>query len=120
MSGLTNGKWIAVSLTGASVPPGYYHYTTLTIASLKDNNCDLGTFALEIGEILDQQVGREEEKESVPGCVRVCMCVVGVERTLPRQQSNPSPCVYVCDCHLAGFCAKHLRNPTTGRPHQME
>lgn len=78
MTGLSNGLWISISLSGFFVPPGYYHYTTLTIESLKEKNCDIGTFAFEFGKILNEQVG----KESMNECARVYECIFKVERTL--------------------------------------
>lgn len=65
VSGLTvtggiEGKWLIFSLTGGSIPPGYYHFTTLGVSGLE--TCDEESFRLTKGVVSDPAVsgGRGE------------------------------------------------------------
>ena len=56
ISGTVDGKWLAISPEGSTVPAGYFHFTTLEIASLKATGCDPGSFGLIDGVVVNQEV----------------------------------------------------------------
>lgn len=54
--GSFDGKWLAFSLVGNTIPPGYYRFTTLVVDSLSANGCDPDSFVLDGGVISDIMV----------------------------------------------------------------
>ena len=61
VTGGIEGKWLIFSLSGGSVDPGYYHFTTLAVTGL--DTCDEGSFRLTKGVNSDPAVGLVERGE---------------------------------------------------------
>ena len=62
VTGGIEGKWLIFSLSGGSVDPGYYHFTTLQVTGLE--TCGEGSFRLTNGVNSDPAVGCGGKGES--------------------------------------------------------
>lgn len=58
-----DGKWLAFSLQGNTIPPGYFHLTTLNINSLESYGCDPDSFGLIGGVVTDINVRKKHKKK---------------------------------------------------------
>ena len=61
VTGGIEGKWLIFSLSGGSVDPGYYHFTTLQVESLSATGCVEESFRLSLGVNSDPTV-RQQNK----------------------------------------------------------
>lgn len=51
-----DGRWLFFSFEGVSIPPGYFHLTTLLTQSLSDLSCDAGSVGLVNAAVTDPEV----------------------------------------------------------------
>ena len=63
VTGGVEGKWLIFSLSGGSLDPGFYHFTTLLVEPLSATGCVEDSFRLTAGVNSDPSVGRQEEEE---------------------------------------------------------
>ena len=60
-----DGKWLAFSLQGKTIPAGYFHLTTLNINSLESYGCDPDSFGLIGGVVTDINVREMQFEKSI-------------------------------------------------------